>query len=215
MNDFLIIYPSYFEQFLTIAIIHLLAVISPGPDFIVVVKQSNYYGRKSALFTSSGIALGIIVHVIYCIVGIGYFISQYSLLFSSIKFIGALYLFYLGFKSLLIKNNKFKNSLKSKNGTARLNRKSFYIGFITNIFNPKATLFFLSLFAVVINQDTPLMMQIIYGIWMSVVTGIWFCLVTLIFTSKFSEIFISKYALIIDKIMGIVLMVISIKLILF
>ena len=50
---------------------------------------------------------------------------------------------------------------------------------------------------------------------MSIVTGLWFCIVSFLFTSKFFEIFISKYAHIIDKIMGIVLMVISIKLILY
>ena len=91
----------------------------------------------------------------------------------------------------------------------------YFLRFITNVFNPKATLFFLSMFSLVIEFSTPVSIKIFYGLWMSIITCLWFCLVSFLFTSKFSEIFVSKYAQIIDKIMGMVLMVISIKLILF
>ena len=91
--------------------------------------------------------------------------------------------------------------------------KPFYLGFITNILNPKATLFFLSLFTVIISQLTPIKIKIFYGLWMSLITGIWFCLISLFFTSKISKIFIKKYATLINKIMGIVLIIISVRMV--
>ena len=215
MNELLNIYSSYLKDFIVIAIAHVLAVISPGPDFIVVLKQCNAKGRKSAFLTSIGIASGILIHVFYCIVGIGYLISETPFLFDLIKVLGAAYLFYIGFMSIYNSYNKKQNFIIKESPPNRINMDSFFLGFITNVFNPKATLFFLAVFSLLIEKTTPLPLKIFYGIWMSFVTGLWFCIVSFLFTSKFSEIFISKYRQIIDKIMGILLMFISIKLILF
>ena len=57
MNELINFYSFYFNDFVAIAIVHLLAVISPGPDFIIIIKQSNSKGRKAAIITSFGIAL--------------------------------------------------------------------------------------------------------------------------------------------------------------
>ena len=210
MNNLLLV-TSYFEEFFIIASIHLLAVMSPGPDFLIVLKQSVYNGRKAAVLTSLGIGLGIVVHMTYCIVGIGFLISTNNFEYSSIKYLGILYLFYLGVKSLLDKKDNYDIEKKNISDKVYFFDKPFYLGFITNVFNPKATLFFLSLFTVIINQLTPITIKIFYGFWMSLITGIWFCLISLFFTSKISKIFIKKYATLINKIMGFVLIIISIR----
>ena len=203
----------YLTEFLSIAIIHLFAVMSPGPDFIIVVKQCNAYGRKFAILTSLGISLGILFHVSYCILGIS-IIQDNFFFMSSVKILGGIYLFYVGLMSLISfeKVNSFKFDERNTKNTFT---KSFFLGLFTNIFNPKATLFFISLFSLFVNSETPLIVEVFYGFWMSFLTGFWFCLVSLFFTSNFFEIFISKYSLIIDKIMGILLMAISTKLIFF
>jgi len=195
-------------------IIHLFAVISPGPDFIVVTKQSFSHGRYSALFTSLGISLGILVHVTFCLIGIGYLLSINLVLFKIFKYIGAFYLCFIGFKSLISPSfGKIENS-KTK-VDSKYFYQSFVLGFVTNVFNPKATLFFLSLFTLVIKIDTPLYIKLFYGFWMSVITGLWFSLVSFFFTSELSKIFIRKYSVLIDKIMGIILIIISIRLLLY
>ena len=203
-------YPFFVEQFLSISIIHLFAVLSPGPDFAVVLRQSIINGRKHAIITSLGIGAGIIIHIIYCIAGITFISSSYSILVIIIKYLGASYLMLLGLKSIFttrinlnIEEEMFKNSNSL--------RKSFLLGFLTNALNPKASLFFLSLFTIFIDLNTPVFIQIIYGSWMVIVTSIWFCLVSILFTTNISKIFISKYALLIDKIMGVLLVIISIK----
>ena len=212
MNNLLLI-TSHFEEFFIIASIHLLAVMSPGPDFLIVLKQSVYNGRKAAVLTSLGIGLGIVVHMTYCIVGIGFLISTNNFVYLSIKYLGILYLFYLGVKSLLDKKDNYDIGKINTSDKVYFFDKPFYLGFITNVLNPKATLFFLSLFTVIINQLTPITIKIFYGFWMSLITGAWFCLISLFFTSKISKIFIKKYATLINKIMGFVLIIISIRMV--
>lgn len=91
------------SAFLTIAFVHLLAVASPGPDFALAVKNALSGSRSGALWTCAGIAAGILVHVTYCLLGIGLVISQSILLFTTIKWIGALYLIFIGWKALTSK----------------------------------------------------------------------------------------------------------------
>jgi len=192
-------------------IAHFFAVISPGPDFAIVTKQSFLYGRKIAIITSFGIGCGILIHVFYCIVGVGLLLSSNPYLFNILKYVGSIYLFYIGILSFISQSN-FHNS-KSSHEDKIL--KSFFLGFITNILNPKATLFFLSLFAIAINEATPLYVQVFYGLWMSIITAIWFVVVSVFFTNVSSKIFIKKYSRIINKMMGAILIFISIKLVLF
>ena len=98
---------EYLSAIFTVALIHLLAVMSPGPDFIMLTRNTITYSRKAGIYTALGLGCGILVHVIYSLVGIGLIISQSIVLFSGIKFIGAAYLIYLGYKSLTSKSPKW------------------------------------------------------------------------------------------------------------
>ena len=211
-----LIFTSFPNQFISIVLIHFFAVISPGPDFAIVTKQSFAYGRKYALMTTLGISVGIVIHMIYCIVGVGYLLSTNLKLFNFFKIIGSLYLFYNGLKSLLKSNINVvvdANSINNQNYESL--KKSFFLGFVTNVFNPKATLFFLALFAMLVNSNTSMYVQVLYGLWMIIITGLWFCLVSYFFTSHLSRIYINKYSKLINKIMGIILMFISLRILLY
>jgi len=200
------------EQFLSIVIVHFLAVISPGPDFTIVLKQSIENGKRSAFYTSLGISIGILVHVFYCIIGIGYFISNNIYVYNIIKYLGVIYLLYIGFSSFISKKKNVFN--KSNNLRYKIDKylhNPFIAGLLTNIFNPKATLFFLSLFVYIIDPDTSLGLQIFYGIWMCVITGIWFCFVSILINSNYFKKIITEYSSIIDRLLGLVLIYISIK----
>ena len=198
------------EQFISVVLIHIFAVVSPGPDFAVVIKQSIKYGKKSSLLTSLGISFGILVHVFYCLIGVGLIISKNIYLYNFLKIAGAIYLSYLGISTFFTKpGNKFDSN--SSNYLDKYLTKPFIVGFLTNIFNPKATLFFISLFSLVIDSETSIYLQIFYGIWMALITCLWFCLVSLLISSYYLKMFITKYSFTIDKIMGIVLIMISIK----
>ena len=88
-----------YPQFLTIATLHLFAVMSPGPDFALIIRQSLYYNRRASIITSIGIGTGILFHIFYCIIGLGIIISQSSYLFNLFRICGGLYLIFIGYKS--------------------------------------------------------------------------------------------------------------------
>jgi len=132
-------------SFATVGIVSLLAAMTPGPDFAVVTKNSLLGSRKAGLFTAIGVGLGIFLHVAYSLVGIGFIISQSIIIFSIIKYIGAVYLFYLGCKLLKAKRDS-DTQIEQVQKTAISPFKALREGFLTNALNPKATLFFLSVF---------------------------------------------------------------------
>ena len=206
----------YFNEFLVIAIAHLVAVISPGPDFALIVRQTVKFNRKVAIISSIGIAFGILIHITYCILGVGYLLSSNEVLYKLFKYTCSLYLFYLGFQSLfqskIINSNVDNGFISKKNKYNYLN--AFKQGFLTNVLNIKATLFFLSLYSI-INIETPKLIQLFYGFWMCGITGIWFTLVSVFFTSKIFITYISRYNIILNKIMGVVLIYIAGKIFLY
>jgi RhtB (resistance to homoserine/threonine) family protein len=171
----------YFSQFITIAVVHLLAVASPGPDFAIVVRQSITYGRKTALWTSLGVGTGILIHVGYSLLGIGLIISRSIALFGVMKMACALYLIYLGVGAVRTKPMN-RAEVPGKSDTIQpTTAQALRTGFFTNGLNPKATLFFLSLFTVVIDPATPLIIQAGYGLYMAVATALWFSGLSLLF----------------------------------
>jgi RhtB (resistance to homoserine/threonine) family protein len=173
----------YLTEFIAVAVIHLLAVMSPGPDFAMITRNSLVYSRRTGIFSSIGLGLGILVHVVYSLIGIGLIISQSIVLFNAIKYLGAAYLVYIGYKSLRTKPQTVKEeAVEHIQDMTKL--QALRMGFLTNVLNPKATLFFLSLFTQVINPHTPKLIQALYGIEMSVATMAWFSFVALVLSHR-------------------------------
>jgi len=201
---------EYLPEFLTIVVIHFICVIAPGPDFAMISRNSLIYSRKTGIYSAIGLAFGILVHVTYSLVGIGFIISQSILLFSIIKYLGAAYLIYIGYKSLKSKPNKEKaESLEKKNDLNKV--QALKMGFLTNVLNPKVTLFFLSLFTQVINPQTPLFIQIAYGIEMSAMTFLWFSFVALILSNSLIKAKFTSVQHYFERVFGVILIALGIK----
>lgn len=169
-------------EFMTVALVHLLAVASPGPDFAVVVRESVAHGRRAGSWTALGVGCGIFVHVAYSLLGIGLIVSQSIVLFNLFKWLAAAYLVYLGWRALRARPMNLEAIDGANAPVARSAWRAFVIGFVTNGLNPKATLFFLSLFTVVISPDTPLLVQAGYGFYLAGATALWFLLVAWLFS---------------------------------
>jgi RhtB (resistance to homoserine/threonine) family protein len=201
---------EFIPAILTVALVHLLAVISPGPDFIMITRNSLMYSRQTGIYTSIGLGLGILVHVVYSLVGIGVLISQSILLFNIVKFLGAAYLIYIGFKSLTSKTSSLNlQNQEQKKDISRM--EAVKIGFITNVTNPKATLFFLSLFTLVISPNTPFAVKVFMGAEMSIVTALWFMLVAYLISHHLIKNKLSKVQHTAEKFIGVVLIALGIK----
>ena len=171
----------YWMEFLTVALVHLLAVASPGPDFAVVVRESVTQGHRTGSWTALGVGCGIFLHVAYSLLGIGLIVSQSIVLFNLFKWLAAAYLLYLGWRALRARPQAL-TEVTAAGGPARSAGSAFVMGFVTNGLNPKATLFFLSLFTVVIDHDTPLLVQAGYGAYLAIATICWFLLVAWLFS---------------------------------
>ncbi len=197
--------------FLTIAVIHLLAVMSPGPDFILVTKNTLAGSKKVGVATALGLALGILVHVSYSLLGIGLVISKSILLYSTIKYLGAAYLIYIGWSALTHKSSK------SSSGTTDIRKKelsgfaAIKMGFLCNILNPKVTLFFLALFTQVISPSTPIGVQIFYGLYMSFQIFLWFAFVSHFLSLSIIKKRFEKIQSGFTRIMGAALLALGIK----
>ncbi|WP_108061402.1 LysE family translocator [Poseidonibacter lekithochrous] len=197
-------FSPYFNEFLIVAFAMFVALLSPGPDFAMVLKQSVTQGRKASIYSSIGIGLGISVHVVYTILGIGLIISKSIVLFSIVKFLGAFYLIYIGYKSL--KSSGFELQADQTNTVKQVsNKKSFMMGFLCNALNPKATLFFLSLFTVIISIDTPIYIQSIYGVFCIFATMAWFTFLSLVLSQDRVRRFFNNFGKWFDRTVGVVL----------
>ena len=200
---------EYLNEFYIIAIAHIFAVISPGPDFALITRQSFLYGRKIAIYTSMGIATGILVHILYIVLGFT-IISSNEYIFNVIRICGALYLLYLGFSSFFIKKYTDIDDINKQTTITKANFNAFKEGFITNVLNVKAILFFISLYAA-LSFNTPKTILFFYGLWMSLITFLWFVFLSCSFTNKTIKNISQKYYLYINKLMGIILIYLAIK----
>jgi len=203
---------EYIPLILSVALIHFLAVASPGPDFIMVMRNSLVYSRKSGIYTAIGLGLGILVHVTLALAGIAFIISQSILLFNVIKLLGAGYLIYVGIKSLRSSSHSSRNQELQQEKVDLTKLKAIRIGFITNVTNPKAILFFLSLFTLVIQPSTPFAIKGIMGAEMAIVTAAWFTLIAALVSHRIIKQRIMKIQHYFERVMGGILILFGIVL---
>ena len=200
---------EYVIGFFAVGAVALLGAISPGPDFAMVVKNALLGSKKAGMATALGVAVGCLVHVTYSVIGIGALVSQSILAFTVVKWLGALYLLYLGVKMLLSKNGGTVPLVATGPQVMNSFFSSFRQGFITNVLNPKATLFFLAIFTQVISLSTPLVIKAAYGLEVALLTGSWFVLLTVLLNVELFKKRLSRYMHRIEQTMGVVLILLA------
>ena len=179
------------QGLIIVTTVHLLAAAAPGPDFILVSQQTLSSGNRAGLLCSLGIALGLSVHILYSSLGLAALIANSSSALWSIKLLGGCYLIYLGISGLRARaGNHQTEQLTTATQSSAL--KTIGLGFLCNALNPKAPIYFVSLFTIVLSQDTPAQHLLIYGLWMMVLQLAWFSFLTLLLsrplvTSKFQR----------------------------
>lgn len=199
----------YLSELITVSLVATFMAISPGADFLMVTRNSVFYGRLAGLYSSLGVSLAIWFHVAYSIAGLAIIISNSILLFSVIKYLGAAYLIYIGWKTFSSKPDPEVISEISNQYLS--NFSAFKIGFITNVLNPKTTIFFLSIFTQVVDPHTPLLMQVLYGAIISLVHLLWFSSVSVFLSQPVLLEKFHAYKEKIEKILGCVLMGLGFK----
>jgi len=203
---------SYGSALVQIAILNFVAVVSPGPDFAIVVRNSLVHSRKAGVMAVFGILAGETVHLTYILLGVRMIISKNLWILNTIKILGCLYLSYLGLKMLRAKKADFAFALSSKPVQPIKLTQAFQQGFFTNLLNPKAVLFFLGLFSVVVDLNTPFLILMLYGAVILCITFLWFMLVALLFSKEKLRCGFLNIRHWIERITGSLLIFISFKL---
>ncbi|MEY1578666.1 LysE family translocator [Providencia manganoxydans] len=197
------------NELIAVATITFLAVISPGPDFAMVTRNSYAYGTKVGLFAALGIAVGVQVHVFYTLFGVTLIIMGSPTLFTIVKLLGVGYLVYIGFKSF---KNTQKMNTEGNNLTKPSSLTAFRMGFLTNALNPKTMFFVVSVYTQVIQNNNSQWLNFSYGLFISFAHWLWFSLIALFFATPTIRNRILNYQLTMDKVIGALLMILGISL---
>ena len=163
--------------------ITLLAVISPGPDFAIILRNSLRHGRRLGLATALGIACGVVVHVTYTLLGLGYLVAGCAWLLTSVRYAGAAYLIWLGCAAFITRGSRSPSPVPPASALRTDFLGAFGNGFLCNVLNPKTVLFFLALFTQVVAPDTPIAAQVGIGVYIVLAHLSWFAFVVLVLTN--------------------------------
>ncbi|WP_096203211.1 LysE family translocator [Bacillus sp. FJAT-45350] len=137
----------------------------PGPDILFVMAQSIAQNKKAGIATALGLCSGLVVHITAATVGITAILYQSAIAFTLVKYAGAIYLFYLAWKSFTDK----ENALTMGKNQALQYKALYKKGIIMNLLNPKVSLVFLSLLPQFVNHTAgyvPLQMALLGGLFL-------------------------------------------------
>ncbi|WP_219951924.1 LysE family translocator [Dickeya zeae] len=198
------------ETSLFVATIAALGMISPGPDFFLVIKNAVRYPRLAAMMTTVGVIAGVATHMAYCVAGLAVVITTTPWLFSLLKYVGAAYLIWLGIQALCSRGGS-KLDLSGLTPQHIGLRKAFLQGYLCNLLNPKATLFFLAVFTQVLGLNSSMGEKLWYAGIILGLTLIWWPLLVILIQSEPVRRGLTKAQKLIDKLLGGVLITLGIK----
>ncbi len=167
------LFPSAFPA---LALAHFVALLSPGPDFFLLVGYAVRYRMRGSAGLCVGIAFGNGLYILLAIIGWG-ILRQLPLLFTVIELLGALYLLWIG--SLLIRSRPQTLTGADAQSTCPGFGKQLLLGLGSSLLNPKNALFYLALMTALLGPSVTLLQQTISGIWMTSVVLFWDLLIVM------------------------------------
>ncbi|ASV38087.1 amino acid transporter [Pseudomonas sp. NS1(2017)] len=168
------------NEWIAVITLTLLACLSPGPDFAMVSRNGLLLSRRAGVFTALGIGMGVLVHVGYTLLGLGWVLQQSLWLFTALKLAGATYLVYLGIN--MLRATPAREHAEAP-APALSDLAALRTGFLTNALNPKTAIFIVSLFMGVVRPETGVTVQMAYGVFIAGAHVAWFSLVALCFSA--------------------------------
>ncbi|MDD8059685.1 MULTISPECIES: LysE family translocator [Shewanella] len=202
----------------SLAVIHLVALMSPGPDFAIVVKMAAQQTRLTAMYCALGIAVAILVHTLLSLMGISVMIQQSPLAYVVVQLIGSGYLAWMGFGALMSAINTIKLkrqpaqvvTTQCDNVAKMSSFKGFKIGLYTNLLNPKALIFFITLFTVLITPQVGNSTKIAAAVLLFSLSFVWFGLLALVLSKPRIQQKLLAANSIIDLLVGIIFITVAV-----
>lgn len=169
--------------FLTVALVHIIALMSPGPDFFFVSQTAASRSRREAMMGVVGISLGIVVWAGVALMGLHLILQKMAWLHQVIMVGGGIYLCWMGWQLLRSARSQNAQSTPAPEVKVALPKpgRSFIRGFLTNLSNPKAVIYFGSVFSLFVGDDVGAGAR--WGLFLLIIaeTFVWFSLVAVVF----------------------------------
>ncbi len=166
------------ENFYLFVLMCIFLIILPGPDTAIATKNTVTVGRNGGLKTALGTCCALLIHTSAAVLGLSAIIVKSALLFSVFKYVGAVYLLYLGVKTLWsLKKKEEAASVEMNTKSQFANTSCFKQGFLTNLLNPKVAVFFLTFLPQFVDSGSNTFLPfLLMGITYTVLTAVWFLL---------------------------------------
>lgn len=196
-----VLFPSAFPA---LALAHFVALLSPGPDFFLLVGYAARYRMRGSAGLCVGIAFGNGLYILLAIIGWG-ILRQLPLLFTVIELLGALYLLWIG--SLLVRSRPQTLTGTDAQSTCPGFGKQILLGLGSSLLNPKNALFYLALMTALLGPSVTLLQQTMSGIWMTSVVLCWDLLIVMFIGLPQIQRRLSREILWVERIAGGVLII--------
>ncbi|MBJ8709681.1 MULTISPECIES: LysE family translocator [Citrobacter] len=196
-----VLFPSAFPA---LALAHFVALLSPGPDFFLLVGYAARYRMRGSAGLCVGIAFGNGLYILLAIIGWG-ILRQLPLLFTVIELLGALYLLWIG--SLLVRSRPQTLTGTDAQSTCPGFGKQILLGLGSSLLNPKNALFYLALMTALLGPSVTLLQQNMSGIWMTSIVLCWDLLIVMFIGLPQIQRRLSRGILWVERIAGGVLII--------
>ncbi|MBK5447857.1 LysE family translocator [Bacillus sp. TH22] len=164
------------ENFFLFIIMSICLIILPGPDTAMATKNTLIAGKIGGVKTVFGTCVALLIHTLAAVIGLSALIVKSALLFSIFKYVGAVYIVYIGIKALLaVRNTEDLNTNDVPINNDNKHTSCFRQGFLTNLLNPKIAVFFLTFLPQFLNPNHNTFIQLlVMGLTYLILTVIWF-----------------------------------------
>jgi RhtB (resistance to homoserine/threonine) family protein len=205
----------YLADFLKIAVIYVVLLVTPGPDFTLVIRNTLANSKKIGLYTAFGSAAGIIVHGSYTLLGMGVLVQKNALIFNGVRILGALYLMYMGWRCVRAPSHMGDAYTQNpKDQAKKLSPfQAWRMAFLTDILNPMLIVLFLAIFSNVIRPETPPLIQSLFVLQVTLLSFLWFSLVALFFSNNHVRAVFVRLGLWVDRVAGGILFLLGLKIV--
>ena len=204
---------SYWPALLTFLGVFTFAIVSPGPNFILVTNTALNRSRRDGLLTSLGIATGSGLFAFAGLVGLLPLVHSLPHFKELMRFMGGGYLAWLGCSMLRTCRADIGSAAVAEGDGGAVAPVSYRTGLLTNLTNPKAWAFYLSLFTLVMGPAFPLWGKVFLNIMMFMISLAWYASIACLVSSRtFQPLFFSCRPLI-QGFLGLLLMILGISLV--
>ncbi|AQS35635.1 putative threonine efflux protein [Shewanella psychrophila] len=203
------------QLLISLAIIHSVALASPGPDFALVVKMASQESRATAIASAVGISVAILLHSLLSVTGVSLIIKSSDLLFVAVQLIGASYLGWMGIGAIrgTVSQWRKKVSPQDLDNACHLGlsiKQGFFQGLYTNLLNPKAMVFFITLFSAMITPDINFITKVSAVFIMLILSLAWFVFIALVLSKPLIQLKVKRASPVINLVTGILFISVAI-----